>query len=77
MAANLELPKQIIAHGHWTMDHMKMSKSVGNVSDEMAQSTPPTYFNNPNKIDRRGMVSSLFTNPSLIHRLTLTGSRTF
>ncbi|KAJ1969502.1 bck1-like resistance to osmotic shock [Dispira parvispora] len=31
MAAGLPLPKRIIAHAHWTMDHHKMSKSRGNV----------------------------------------------
>lgn len=31
MALDLPLPKQILVHGHWTMNRMKMSKSVGNV----------------------------------------------
>lgn len=31
MAANLPLPKQIVAHGWWTVEGEKMSKSVGNV----------------------------------------------
>jgi len=31
MAANLPLPKQIIAHGWWTVEGEKMSKSLGNV----------------------------------------------
>jgi methionyl-tRNA synthetase len=31
MAANLPLPKQIVAHGWWTIEGEKMSKSVGNV----------------------------------------------
>ena len=31
MALHLPLPKQILAHGHWTLGHRKMSKSVGNV----------------------------------------------
>jgi methionyl-tRNA synthetase len=31
MAANVELPKQIFAHGWWTVDGEKMSKSKGNV----------------------------------------------
>ena len=31
MAANLPLPKQIIAHGWWTAEGEKMSKSLGNV----------------------------------------------
>ena len=31
MAAGLALPKKIIAHGWWTIDGEKMSKSIGNV----------------------------------------------
>lgn len=31
MAAELELPKRIIAHGWWTIEGEKMSKSLGNV----------------------------------------------
>ena len=31
MAANLPLPKQIIAHGWWTSEGEKMSKSLGNI----------------------------------------------
>lgn len=31
LALNLEPPKQIMTHAHWTMDNQKMSKSVGNV----------------------------------------------
>ncbi|EPY51478.1 methionine-tRNA ligase [Schizosaccharomyces cryophilus OY26] len=31
MAAGLPLPKQILVHSHWTMNKMKMSKSLGNV----------------------------------------------
>jgi methionyl-tRNA synthetase len=33
MAANLPLPKQIIAHGWWMNEGSKMSKSIGNVID--------------------------------------------
>ncbi|ORX45088.1 hypothetical protein DM01DRAFT_1386678 [Hesseltinella vesiculosa] len=33
MAANLRLPRQILAHAHWTMGKQKMSKSLGNVVD--------------------------------------------
>ena len=33
MAANLPLPNQIIAHGWWTVEKEKMSKSMGNVID--------------------------------------------
>ena len=31
MAAGLELPKRVIAHGWWLRDNMKISKSLGNV----------------------------------------------
>jgi methionyl-tRNA synthetase len=33
MAANLPLPKQIVAHGWWTNEGQKISKSLGNVID--------------------------------------------
>jgi methionyl-tRNA synthetase len=33
MAANIEPPKRIIAHGWWTINGEKMSKSIGNVID--------------------------------------------
>ena len=33
MAADLELPKKILCHSHWTVDGTKMSKSKGNVLD--------------------------------------------
>jgi methionyl-tRNA synthetase len=33
MAANLPLPRKILAHAHWTMGKHKMSKSLGNVVD--------------------------------------------
>lgn len=33
MAAEIELPKKIFAHGWWTVDGKKMSKSLGNVVD--------------------------------------------
>jgi methionyl-tRNA synthetase len=36
MAANLPLPKQIVAHAHWTMNKQKMSKSIGNVVEPLA-----------------------------------------
>ena len=35
IAANLPLPRQIFAHSHWTMNKMKMSKSLGNVIDPL------------------------------------------
>jgi methionyl-tRNA synthetase len=39
MAAGLPVPRHIVTHGHWTMNHSKMSKSRGNVADpfEMLQ----------------------------------------
>ena len=36
MALNLPLPGNIFAHGWWTVDGKKMSKSVGNVVDPHA-----------------------------------------
>lgn len=33
MAANIPLPKRLFAHGWWTKDGQKISKSVGNVID--------------------------------------------
>ena len=36
MAAGLPVPKRIFAHGWWTVDGAKMSKSVGNVVDPLA-----------------------------------------
>ncbi|KAF9137193.1 methionyl-tRNA synthetase [Mortierella sp. GBA39] len=33
MAADLAVPKKIVAHAHWTQGKMKMSKSIGNVVD--------------------------------------------
>lgn len=35
MAADLEPPKQIVAHGWWTNEGQKISKSIGNVIDPM------------------------------------------
>ena len=35
MAANMELPKSIFAHGWWLSDQSKMSKSLGNVIDPL------------------------------------------
>ena len=31
MALDLPLPRQILTHGHWTLGHVKMAKSTGNV----------------------------------------------
>jgi methionyl-tRNA synthetase len=36
MAAGLPVPKRIYAHGWWTVEGQKMSKSLGNVVDPMA-----------------------------------------
>lgn len=36
MALDMDLPKTVMAHGHWTMDQKKMSKSKGNVADPFA-----------------------------------------
>ena len=33
MSADLSLPKNVLAHGWWTVDGKKMSKSIGNVVD--------------------------------------------
>jgi methionyl-tRNA synthetase len=33
MAADLEPPKRIVAHGWWTVENQKISKSIGNVID--------------------------------------------
>lgn len=30
-AADYKLPKEVIVHGHWKKDNLKMSKSIGNV----------------------------------------------
>lgn len=35
MAAGLELPKKIVAHGWWTNEGQKISKSIGNVIDPL------------------------------------------
>ncbi len=46
MSAGLPLPKQIFAHGWWTIDGQKMSKSLGNVVDpfDMAVKYGPDAF---------------------------------
>lgn len=35
MALDLPLPRTILTHAHWTMNHSKMSKSTGNVVNPM------------------------------------------
>lgn len=35
MGLDLDLPKQLIVHGHWLKDDKKMSKSLGNVIDPL------------------------------------------
>ncbi|KAL1935512.1 hypothetical protein VTP01DRAFT_4652 [Rhizomucor pusillus] len=49
MAADLPLPKQILAHAHWTMNKTKMSKSLQNVVDpfpfiETFHADPVRYY---------------------------------
>ena len=36
IAAGLPLPQRLLVHGHWTVNHVKMSKSIGNVVDPTA-----------------------------------------
>jgi methionyl-tRNA synthetase len=36
LCLQLPLPKTILAHGHWTVEGMKMSKSRGNVANPFA-----------------------------------------
>ena len=36
MAANIGLPREIVVHGHWLSEGVKMSKSLGNVVDPIA-----------------------------------------
>ncbi|KAG4301113.1 hypothetical protein PCK1_002812 [Pneumocystis canis] len=42
LAADLPLPRQIVSHAHWTMNNIKMSKSLGNVVDPFIEIE--TYF---------------------------------
>lgn len=48
MAAEVELPKQVLVHSHWLSEGVKMSKSLGNVVDPLGLSahygTDPTRF---------------------------------
>ena len=36
IAAELDLPKRILCHGHWLVNNRKMSKSIGNVIDPVS-----------------------------------------
>lgn len=36
IALDLPLPRQLLAHAHWTVNQTKMSKSIGNVADPLA-----------------------------------------
>lgn len=38
MAADLEPPRTLLCHSHWTVDGEKMSKSKGNVVDPVEKS---------------------------------------
>jgi methionyl-tRNA synthetase len=44
MAADLPLPKRIFAHGWWTKDGQKISKSLGNVIDPIDLVAKVRYF---------------------------------
>lgn len=33
MGLGLKPPKRLLCHSHWTVDHQKISKSLGNVVD--------------------------------------------
>ena len=35
-AMNLDMPKTLLTHAHWTAGQKKMSKSLGNVADPIA-----------------------------------------
>jgi len=71
MAADLPLPKRIYAHGWWTIEGEKMSKSLGNVIDprELAQAygldalryfvLREVPFGNDGDYSRRALVSRL------------------
>ncbi len=73
MAAELPLPKRVYAHGWWTIEGEKMSKSIGNVIDprELAQAfgldalrfflLREVPFGNDGDYSRRALVSRLNT----------------
>ncbi|EMR10956.1 methionine-tRNA ligase [Pneumocystis murina B123] len=49
LAADLPLPYQIVSHSHWTMNNIKMSKSLGNIVDPFTKiqtfgADPVRYF---------------------------------
>jgi methionyl-tRNA synthetase len=44
MAADLPLPKRLFAHGWWTKDGQKISKSIGNVIDPVELIEKVCYF---------------------------------
>lgn len=44
MAAEIETPKKLICHAHWTKDRVKMSKSLKNIVDPMSCIDKFVYF---------------------------------
>ena len=51
MAADMPLPKRLFAHGWWTKDGQKISKSIGNVIDpfELGEKVRFVLFSSCNK----------------------------
>nr|XP_034193653.1 methionine--tRNA ligase, mitochondrial-like isoform X2 [Osmia lignaria] len=58
MAAGLEPPKQLLCHGHWTVDKYKMSKSKGNVISPFAVANDVTYDGLRYFLMRQGVVDT-------------------
>lgn len=58
MAAGLEPPKQLLCHGHWTVDKHKMSKSKGNVISPFAVANDVTYDGLRYFLMRQGVVDT-------------------